>query len=148
MDKKRFWWSIWVSHNRPRSGTVFEKLKDLKRKFRRISRNNIRSLATRNSDIINFQIKNKNMKAVWNKLKMNKKCKVKSRVEADEFAAHYSGIMSDDGVLNVEQLGISKFVQDKADQLKQNPDLYHTPVTSCQVTSDFILHAIKSLTTR
>ena len=50
------------------------------------------------------------MKAVWNKLKMNKRCKVKSTLEADDFATHYSGIMSDDGVLNVEQLGISKFV--------------------------------------
>ena len=47
---------------------------------------------------------------------MNKKCKVKSRLEADDFAAHYNGIMSDDGVLDAEQLGISKFVHDKADQ--------------------------------
>ena len=117
-DKKRFWWSTWVSHNRPRSGPIFEKLKDLKKKFRRFSRCNIRSLATRNSDIINFEFKNKNMKAVWNKLKVNKSNKVKSRLEADDFAAHYSGIMSDDGVLNDEQLGICKFVHDKADQLK------------------------------
>ena len=130
---------------RPRSGPIFEKLKDLKKKFRRLSRCNIRSLATRNSDIINFEFKNKNMKAVWNKLKVNKSNKVKSRLEADDFAAHYSGIMSDDGVLNDEQLGICKFVHDKADQLKQNTYLYHTPATSYQITSEFILQAIKSL---
>ena len=49
------------------------------------------------------------------------------------------------GVFDNEPLDISKFVHDKADQLKHNGNLYHTPVTSCQVTSEFILHAIKSL---
>ena len=32
-DKKRIWWSIWVGCNRPRTGIIFDILKDLKKKF-------------------------------------------------------------------------------------------------------------------
>ena len=33
-DKKKFWWRLWSTCGRPRSGTVYECYKDLKRRFR------------------------------------------------------------------------------------------------------------------
>ena len=67
-DRKRFWWSIWISCDRPRSGIIFNILKDLKRKFRKLSRSNINNLAMKETNIINGQFKNRNMNVLWNKL--------------------------------------------------------------------------------
>ena len=60
-DKKRFWWFLWVLDGRPRSGIVFDMLKDLKKKNRKISRNNITKMAIRDTNLINSEFKNKNL---------------------------------------------------------------------------------------
>ena len=69
-DKKRMWWTIWVGCNRPRTGTIFNILKDLKKKFR-LCRNNVNTLSRKPIDTLNTYFKNKNMCAFWNKLKSN-----------------------------------------------------------------------------
>ena len=37
-DKKKFWWRLWVENNKPRNGPIFDILKYLKKKFRKLSR--------------------------------------------------------------------------------------------------------------
>lgn len=77
-DKKRVWWSIWVRCNRPRTGTIFNILKDLKKKFRRLCRNNVNALSRKPIDMLNSHFKNKDMGAFWNKFKSNNHSKTNS----------------------------------------------------------------------
>ena len=113
-DRKRFWWSIWISCDRPRSGIIFNILKDLKRKFRKLSRSNINNLAMKETNIINGQFKNRNMNVLWNKLKANKKLKVKSNLKAVDFETHFSSLTSDHKPLSVDQEGIQKVVMGRS----------------------------------
>ena len=94
-DKKRIWWSIWISLDRPREGLIFNILKDIKKKFRKLSRSNINTLAMKDTNLINAQFKERNMKIIWNKLKINKKFKVNSNLNAEDTESHFSALDKD-----------------------------------------------------
>ena len=116
-DKKRMWWTIWVSCERPRTGIIFNILKDLKKKFRKISRLNINNIAMKETNMINTQFRNKNLNYLWNKLKINKKKKVCSNLMAEEFGTHFKNLNSDNIPLNEEQLRIQRIVSERASNL-------------------------------
>ena len=101
-DKKRFWWSLWVSNGRPQSGIVYDILKDLKKKFRKISRSNINKLAMKDTNRINTEFKNKNLNIIWNKLKIHKKLKVNSNLKAEDFKIYFNVLMQDVVPLNAD----------------------------------------------
>ena len=117
-DKKRFWWSVWVSCNRPRSGVVFGIWKDLKKKFRKLSRQNIHALSSRDTNIINSSFQQRQMCTFWNKLKQIQKSKHHSNLSADTIADYYKNIMTDDGSRTAEQAEIDKFVTNKEHELQ------------------------------
>ena len=116
-DKKRIWWSIWVGCNRPRTGTIFNILKDLKKKFRRLCRNNIDRLSRKPIDTLNAYYKNKDMCAFWNKLKSNDHSQTNSKLTPQELADHYSITMKDNNELTTEQERISQAVRAEASKL-------------------------------
>ena len=116
-DKKRFWWSIWAACDKPRTGIIFDILKDLKKKFRYLCRRKISTLSSKPLNMLNFHFKNKDMCAFWNKLKANNHNKVASKLIAKNFADHYSDTMSDKNDLTAEQVKISKSVKEKASTL-------------------------------
>ena len=118
-DKKRIWWTIWVSCNRPRSGIIFKILKDLKKKFRKISRVNINNLAMKDTNIINMQFKHKNMNMLWSKIKVNKKINVNSNINAEEFGCHFRTLTTDDKPLNEDQLRIQTKVVERLSNLSR-----------------------------
>ena len=113
-DKKRIWWSIWVGQDRPRTGTILKKYKDLKKKFRQVCRKNIDRISTKPINILNSHYKNKDMCAFWNRLKASNYSKTTSKLAAQEFATHYGSIMTDNNQLTSEQERISQNVRRKA----------------------------------
>ena len=128
-DKKRIWWSIWVGCNRPRTGTIFNILKDLKRKFRHLCRNNVNTISRKPINMLNSHFKNKDMCAFWNKLKPNNHSKINSKLMPEEFAKHYSHTMTDNNNLTAEQERIRQTVKTKASQLscicKQEENIHY-----------------------
>ena len=116
-DKKRFWWSMWVEIDRPRDGIVFNILKDLKKKFRRLCRNKVEAISRKPIDTLNSHFKNKDMCSFWNKLKSNNHSKINSKLMPQEFADHYSNTMTDNEDLTPEQESICKVVKAKATKL-------------------------------
>ena len=93
-DKKRFWWSLWVDAGRPRQGPVFEVYKNVKKLFRRLSRNFRNNDVLRDLNILNHLYDKKNMKCFWNKLKRQKQCSVQSSLNSEEFSCYLKDIMS------------------------------------------------------
>ena len=163
-DKKRTWWSIWVGCNRPRTGTIFNILKDLKKKFRRLCRNNVDALSRKPIDMLNSYFKNNDMCAFWNKLKSNNHSKTNSKLMPKEFANHYSSTMTDSNHLTPEQERISQTVKSKAATLScictnKESAHYADSCTACgytgkvidvsnpsmMLTESSIINAIKSL---
>ena len=140
-DKKRIWWSIWISLGRPREGLIFTILKDLKKKFRKLSRSNINTLAMKDTNLINAQFKERNMSIIWNKLKMNKKFKVNSDLNAEEFESHFSALSKDIEPLNAEQLRIQRSVEERSSYLTR---MKHLPYKS----TDCVLHECKECYTK
>ena len=116
-DKKRIWWSIWVSCDRPRTGTIYDILKDLKKKFRRLCRRKIRGISNKPLDMLNLHFKNKDMCAFWNKLKSNNHVNINSKLKAKDFADFYSSTMTDSNDLTAEQAKLSQSVRIKASAL-------------------------------
>ena len=98
-DKKRIWWTIWVSCDRPRNGLIYNILKDLKKKFRRLCRQKIRTVSNKPLDILNSCFKNRDMCAFWNKLKSNNRMKVNSKLSSNNIADFYKSTMTDDNDL-------------------------------------------------
>ena len=169
-DKKRIWWSIWISLDRPREGLIFNILKDIKKKFRKLSRSNINTLAMKDTNLINAQFKEINMKIIWNKLKMNKKFKVNSNLNADDFESHFSALTKDTESYSTEQLRIRRSVEERSAYLTRMKHLpykstdcslhecteYHVKGNECRnkdtatdhmynISGEYILNAIKHL---
>ena len=116
-DKKRIWWSIWVGCNKPRSGIVFDILKDLKKKFRQLCRKNINAISRKPIDTLNSHFDNKDMCAFWNKLKSNNHSKISSKLIPKDFENHYRHTMTDNGDLTEDQEQTSQYVKTRASKL-------------------------------
>ena len=110
-DKKRMWWSIWVSGGRPRHGTVYDIFKSVKKQFRKLCRRNGKSVISKDLSAVNRHFSSKNMKAFWNKLNRLQRTKPSSFLTANELANYYKSVMSDDGTLTSEQQKISEYVK-------------------------------------
>ena len=106
-DRKRFWWHLWVSAGRPRTGIVYDCWKGVKKLFRRECRNNIRSCLNRRVFQINSMFRNKNMVGFWRKLNLKRSAPSNSSISADTLAEYYHNVMHDDHVnLTAEQQDI------------------------------------------
>ena len=131
-DKKRFWWNIWTSCGRPRSGILFSIYKHLKKQFRKTSRYFVNNINIKHISEIHHQFKNRNMKSFWNLLKKNQRHTVHSSLQPNDFASHYSNIMSDDETaLSEDHQNIRNFVIQKFKTLSQSPTF--TKITSGDV---------------
>ena len=75
---------------------MFNILKDLKGKFRKVSRYNINKLAMKDTNLVNSQFKSKNLNVIWIKLKLHKKSKVNSTLNAYDFENHFNLLMKDE----------------------------------------------------
>ena len=117
-DKKRFWWRIWVASDRPRTGIIFSIYKDLKKRFRKVCRQNVNNCVLKEVDTLNHLYKKHNMKGFWNKLKCLQRSRVNSKLGPDDFASYFSKIMSDNPKdLNSKQREVCDTVERKVNFL-------------------------------
>ena len=113
-DKKRFWWNLWISCDRPRAGPVYLTYKYLKKKFRKTSRYFMNNIQSKHISDINHHFNRNNMRSFWNLLKRHQKRVVHSALNPDDFAGFYSDIMCDNEEnLDNAQLEIKDFVFSK-----------------------------------
>ena len=74
----------------------------------------------KDTNMINMQFKQKNMNFLWNKLKGNKKLKVNSNINAEEFGCHFQNLTKDNEPFNVGQLRIQTIVNERYSNLSKN----------------------------
>ena len=132
------------SHNErnvgwPRSGTVYECYKDLKRRFRCICRKNIQSVIDKQIRSATHDFKNNNIKGFWNRISARRKQNSTSPLEADSLAEHYASIMQDSGNLSSDQQPIADIVNET---YLSNDNYY----TDKHVTTHEVAGLIHSLT--
>jgi len=138
-DKKRFWYKLWVSNGRPRSGVVFQCYKGVKKLFRRVSRDCANNLIRGRFSKFNSLYYSKNLNAFWQHVKRSRRHNVNSVLQSDNFASFYKGVMTDDGVLSDEQKGIASIVEQHLSNLSQNP------YSECNVSSETVSQLIGRL---
>ena len=109
-NRKRFWWSIWVDNGRPRSGTVFECYKGIKKLFRKVSRRKANEIASSKFQFIDSLFNERKLKIFWNKINIGKKRKPNTALEAQALANYYASTMTDTDDLTDEQMRISSEV--------------------------------------
>ena len=71
----------------------------------------------KDTDLINAQFKCRNMNIIWNKLKTNKKLKVNTNLNADDFESHFSDLTKDSEPLSADQVKIQTAVVDRSSYL-------------------------------
>ena len=131
-DRKRFWWSLWISCDRPRNGPVFLVYKYLKKKFRKTSRYFINNIQAKQISDINHQFNGHNMKSFWNLLKRHQKKVVHSVLQPDNFADYYHDIMCDkEEDLDSAQLMIKDFVSEKLKDVMNSLETVY--VSPCEI---------------
>ena len=72
-------------------------------------------------------VKRNNLNVIWNKLKIHKKTKVDSNLNAHDFENHFNSLMKDEIPLNPDQLKIKTEVQERSLLLSRK---YHLPSKS------------------
>lgn len=137
-DKKRMWWSIWVAAGRPRTGTIYDIMKNVKKQFRKISRQCSQNLVMKNLNVINGCYAKRNMKAFWNKLKCLPHSRPSTFLTANDLATYYQTVMTDSDVLTQEQQKISDSVKLYAQQNSDN-------CTKVNIDHDWLLSMLKHL---
>jgi hypothetical protein len=95
-DKKRFWWRLWGDNGRPRSGTIYECYKNVKKLFRKTFRQSIDNSTTRHYTKLQQLYTSKSMRAFWNEIRNKKRTKVASNLQPNDFKQFYSSIMQED----------------------------------------------------
>ena len=131
--RKLFWWKIWVESGRPRSGVVYECWKNVKRVFRRTTRQCISKVMNKYVNDMDSFFQQGNHAAFWSTLKRSKRGKQpNSCLGSQDFADHLSELMSDRSIdLNAEQVRISKVVNEYFE--RQKDTCGNTSVTPDQV---------------
>jgi hypothetical protein len=94
-DKKRFWWRLWVDNGRPRSGSVYDCYKGVKKLFRQVFRQSVTHITNSHYHKLQSLYTNGKIRSFWNEIKNNKHIKVKSSLDPDTFKSFYSGIMQE-----------------------------------------------------
>ena len=94
-NKKRFWWNIWNSCGRPRSGIIFNCYKGAKKMFRKLCRNRANSLIDKSYNELNSLFKDGQMTSFWQKMNRKRNKNVSSSLSSEAFRTHFSGIMTD-----------------------------------------------------
>ena len=74
-DKKRFWWHLWTSNNRPRSGVVYHTYKNIKKMFPRYQRQYINKQQNGKAQNLTNLFRCKRLTQFWNCIKLRKKVK-------------------------------------------------------------------------
>ena len=77
-DRKRFWWSLWVANDRPRTGAVFSCYKGVKKLFRKLQRGKINEVIESGFAKINNLFGERKMTAFWNGIKMKQRKHINS----------------------------------------------------------------------
>jgi exonuclease III len=109
--QKRFWWSLWVQNNRPRSGHIYDCWKNVKRIFRKLSRKFAQNVINLKYSKMNNFYNQSRMKCFWNSVKRSRTKKVSSTLRADGLANYFNEVMNTQTAYTQEQKDIEKFVQ-------------------------------------
>ena len=96
-DRKRFWWHLWVQNDRPRSGTVYETYKWVKKEFRKMSRLSVNNTHRIQYDKLDNLLNAKRTTSFWNEIKRMKRTRVRSDLSPDDLKKFYESVMTDTG---------------------------------------------------
>ena len=112
-QKKLFWWRLWVDNGRPRHGAVYSCWKNVKKLFRRVSRQCVRNVMDKPTRDLDNLFSEGNINAFWSSLKRVKRGKQpNSCLDPQSFADYLAGMMSDNAPLTVDQEEISNSVKE------------------------------------
>ena len=133
-DKKRFWWHIWVCNGRPREGVVFDCWKGAKKLFRKYARCYSQSRVDSHLSKLNGLYHGRNHASFWSSMRKGQSLTISSSLRADQFAAHYSNVMSDDGHLTPQQEHIKHRVHSHYDRLCKSTNSPDASITTDQIS--------------
>ena len=94
-DKKRFWWRLWSSNGKPRSGQVYLCYKGVKTLFRKTFRQSITSITDKHYRKLQSLYNKRNMRTFWNEIRNNNRTKVTSTLQPDQLKDFYSSSMQE-----------------------------------------------------
>ena len=137
-DTKRFWWRMWNDNGRPRQGEVYRCYKNVKKIFRKLSRQSIFCKNNEFHESLNELLKRDSVK-FWRTIKKTKKSATHSKVDVQVFKKHFSSIMQDvDPILSTAQRAITDAVNEKYLKL-------HDSVMTDTISTDQIESSIRKL---
>ena len=137
-DTKRFWWRMWNDNGRPRQGEVYRCYKNVKKIFRKLSRQSIFCKNNEFHESLNELLKRDSVK-FWRTIKKTKKSATHSKVDVQVFKKHFSSIMQDvDPILSPAQRAIADAVNEKYLKL-------HDSVMTDTISTDQIESSIRKL---
>ena len=97
----------------------------------------------RDTNLINSEFKNKNLNVMWNKLKLHKKSKVNSTLNAYDFENHFNLLMKDEIPLNPDQLKIKTEVHERSLSLSRKSHIPSKCTNYADITNEDVLNFIK-----
>ena len=107
-DQKRFWFQLWISCGRPKSGAVYDCHKLVKKTFRRTLRQNVNGHQNQFHFKLNDLHQSRTLSYFWNTIKRSRRKQSNSTLLANQFATQYKATMSDDNNLSPVQLLIKE----------------------------------------
>ena len=116
-NRKRLWWRIWAEAGKPRAGAVYESYKGIKKLFRRVSRRRMTRFIQDKFAKVNQLFNRGRLREFWRRCRKPRK-DTPSTLRAEDLAAHYETVMTEQGQLSAEQCSIAHQVERRAQQLR------------------------------
>ena len=138
-ERKRFWWNIWIENCKPRRGIIYECYKNVKRQFRRASRQGIQKHMDERVKFLSSRFRIGQTKRFWNGIKMGRQVKTPSLLNVSDFTKFYSNIMQDD----VKDL--SGFQQEVKAHVTRVSESHCNRVFSVNVSPHYIAESLPKL---
>ena len=136
-DTKRFWWRLWLDNGRPRDGEVFKCYKNVKKLYRKITR---QCIYAHNNELYRSldSLLCRDVNRFWNSTKKLKKSPNHASVNLNRLVEHFSSIMQDSSELSHDHANIADIVNQKYMDVKGN-------VITHRITSEIVDKCIGKL---
>ena len=108
-DTKRFWWRLWLDNGRPRDGEVFKCYKNVRKLYRKITR---QCIYAHNNELYRSldSLLCRDVNRFWNSTKKLKKSPNHASVNPNRLVEHFSSIMQDSSELSHDHSNIADIV--------------------------------------
>ena len=109
-DTKRFWWRLWTANGRPKDGQVYNCYTNVKRLYRKLSR---QCIYARNNELYGSlnELFRRDKNRFWRSIKKSKKSYRHESMNVDNFVCHFSKIMQETSQLSPDQQAMADIVK-------------------------------------